>query len=159
MAFNVLAALATGGLGVPPRAPRAPPCPVAPAGRGGESGKGLLSSPCWFNIPEPLKLCAPPLETLGGGGGNSSWRRACSCSGRARRVSRSGEDDCGRGRLRALGEPRAAWDAATGPAPAGRAGCSHARSARAATRACAASMRCPSCARWQHVLLTRVDGF
>ena len=28
-----------------------------------------MSPSCSFNIPEPLKLCAPPpLETLGGGG-------------------------------------------------------------------------------------------
>ena len=44
----------------------------------------------------------PPLETLGGGGAeNSSGRRAYSCSGCARRVSRAGEGDCERGRLRA----------------------------------------------------------
>ena len=85
---------------------------------------------CVYPPPLPVSCQSPPPLQL---------RRGRSCSaGRARRVTRAGEGDRERGRLRALGEPRAAWNAATEPAPASCAGCSHARSA------CAASMRCPS---------------
>ena len=48
-------------------------------------------------------------------------------------MTRAGEEYCERERLRALGEPPAASNAATEPAPAGCAGCSHARSGCAAT--------------------------
>ena len=41
---------------------------MVPAEKSGESGKGCLSPPRSFNIPESLKLCAPPLETRGGRG-------------------------------------------------------------------------------------------
>ena len=53
------------------RSPCAPPCPAGPPGGSGEGGKGCLSPPRSFNIPEPLGLCPlpPSGDAWGGGGG------------------------------------------------------------------------------------------
>ena len=90
--------------------PCLPHCPVVSPRGSGEGEKGCLSPPRSFNMPEPLRLCpAPPGDAWGGGGAEgSSGRRAHLCSaGRARRVTRAGEEVRERARLRALGEPRA----------------------------------------------------
>ena len=109
-----------------------PPTRVCPPGRPAGARDACSRSPC-----------APPCPAVPPGR-SGEGRKGCLSP-----VTRAGEGDREQGRLRALGEPCAACDAATEPAPAGCAGCSHARSACAATRACAASMRYPSCARWQ----------
>ena len=49
------------------RSPCAPPCPAVPPGGSGEGGKGCLSPPRSFNIPEPLRLCPPPPGDAWGG--------------------------------------------------------------------------------------------
>ena len=84
----------------PPRQPagardactlRAPPCPTIPVGGSRESGRGCLSPPRSFNIPEPLKLCAPPPPQgrLGGEGRGpllaSCVLVLCACSSRLAR--------------------------------------------------------------------------
>ena len=97
------------------RSPCAPPCPAAPHGGSGEGRKGCLSPPRSFNILEP----PPPGDTRGGAAGWFGRHAHSYFAGRACRVTRAGEGDREQGRLRALGEPRTAWDAATEPAPAG----------------------------------------
>ena len=97
-----------------------PPCPGAlPGGsEGAGSGKGRRSSSRPSNIPEPLKLCAPPIETRGGGLEDSpGWRAHSRDAGRVLCVTRSGDEDRERERLRPRGGSRTGCEATAGPAP------------------------------------------
>ena len=112
--------------------PLPPPALALPSGGGrGAGGKGRRSSPHPSNIPEPLRLCAPPIKTQGGGsGGSPGWRAHSRDAVRALRVARSCDEDRERGRLRPRGGSRTGGEAtagSAGSAPAGGAGCSHAR--------------------------------